>query len=212
MWYKLKKIMMRPNNVETQVWPPVTPVEEYVMLSEWGDINKFNELTVDWSYQSVFNNTTNWRTWVTQTDRFNPSYKLFSDKEIVWFDVIVQYYAPNNWSSVQWWIVDSANTVWIWLADWRDSYGSSAWYWVRLDATWLSSPYVSWSMTTADVHVVWEKTGDTWTVTWSWWVTFTETWQVNYVCQRMNCWAWMWYTWTTWYIKKVVLYLKPLSS
>ena len=44
MWYKLKRIMMRPNNIEKQVRPPIKPKTFTISWTEWSDMSSW------WTY------------------------------------------------------------------------------------------------------------------------------------------------------------------
>lgn len=70
-----------------------TAPSTYVLLSEWGGINEWSELTLNW-ISSVRNQTTYWQWYTTASAQAWIHYKLF-EKKIIWFD-IVGYIAYNS--------------------------------------------------------------------------------------------------------------------
>lgn len=190
----------------------VVTVEEYVLLSEWWSINKFSELSQATNNTSpaIRNNTTN-RIWqALQTDKNTPMYKTFT-KEIVWFDMIFQLtetYA-YEWmefilQSSTWTARDDSQAFHINTEN--DSY---SWrYWVTI---WVDNSQIhnTWSTTRNSVRVQWSKSWTTWTITVSWWASFTKTFTTSNVYKAVHFTSRRRYTSSNiWNFQKVVLYLK----
>lgn len=191
----------------------VITIEEYVLLSEWGSINKFSELAKsdNNTYTSLYDEWTRRRAQVWTTDKCTSMYKNF-DKNIVKFDILFQYTENYSYS---WVYFNLQPTVWssdLWEAwrfeinNWQDTY--SWWSWIKFYrwTTWTSTTISSW-VTTADVRVVWERSWTTWTLTFTWWKNFTYTFDETNDCKRISFGWWRRWTWTQWYFKKVVVYL-----
>lgn len=148
------------------LWQGAEPTEEYVMLSDWGSVNKYSELTLYWT-ACLNNQTTYWQWYCNQTDKRWIYYKQF-DKKIVGFKIV---WAPTNnsydsfafsmSSSVNFtsgnipWFVNSlsfdANSNW---------YNTSGTWWVFCGETvsWSGSNYFQQSKNNSTTRVTFEWT------------------------------------------------------
>ena len=194
------------------LWEYSNPIEEYVMLSDWGSTNKYSELSQASNNTSpaIRNNTTNWIAQALQTDKNTSMYKVF-DKEIVWFDVIFQltetyayewlqfHLQANTWTA---WVNENSFTIW------TENEQYAGRYWVTYWVNWTQI-YSTWSTTRNNVRVVWEKNWDTWTITVTWWATFTKTFTTSDVYKSIMFSSWRWYTSNNiWNYSKAVIYLQ----
>jgi hypothetical protein len=185
---------------------------EYILLSEWWTINKYNELTKSDNNTliTVFDNTTNWIVRCDQTDSGTTWYKVFNE-EIIWFNILCQYTENYSYSWLYFRLQDDkwSSDVETWqrieIHDDRDDY---SWrYWVSIYNNWTKI-YSTWSTTTNEIRIVWEKNWNDWTITVTWWPSFTYTFTNSAEMHRFSLWWWRWRTWTQWYYKEVIIKLK----
>lgn len=180
---------------DTKVWPANT--FEYVLLSEWWDVNRFSELTLTWL--SCINNVIDYRQWyVNQTDTYWMYRKMFTE-EIVWFEFVCEneninydsvimelsktnkFRIDGSWSKLRYFFYDS---LWVISSSAWYSSSSSTWY-VEVSETinwvgnaWYLANYTKNSSTTRvkfkGILNNWVWTITTTTATWQAWTdTFT---------------------------------------
>lgn len=191
-------------------------IEEYVLLSNWWDVNKYSELT-RYGTQSVRNNTTNWLWYAEQTDTRWTHYKEFT-KEIVWFEV-VQQTTNNSYDHVEFQLAPTAAFTSGNMPSLDHCFGFSQnckeYQW---NASWrVGSSY------DGTRYLLEDKSDATATITWTWrkvnWV-----WEVSCVTSNSQSWsftaswvaplyvvwfkAWRWGTWNCWYWISAKLFLK----
>lgn len=193
------------------LWEGVEPTEEYVMLSDWGSVNKFNEFTL-YGRQCVNDATTYWQWYVYATDTWWVYYKQF-DKKIVWFNFIGAT-TNNNYDSFWFHLMPANPTFSSWninnpqneLSFWASSKvysGSSTWhFWCNETVSWTGTQFFSQNKDNATTRVTFEWVLENWVwnismTTWTW-QTWTATRTPNSVnadlyCVGIN--SWRRYTW-----------------
>jgi len=83
-------------------------IEEYVMLSNWWDINRYSESSTIWM-DIIRNQTTHWDSYISTTDRDGRRYFTFN-KKIVWFEVVMDTtYAWGAYEIIEFNLMPSAS-------------------------------------------------------------------------------------------------------
>lgn len=122
MWYKLKRIMMRPNGVEKQVRPKT-------WTFTYDFVNKTTTQLANDGWTNASNLTT-WANWVTA----NSWTAIFNQISWLWTAMANATKLKIEYTMYQWWST-GGNVCWVTLITWTDaytqtgSYASYYWYW-----------------------------------------------------------------------------------
>lgn len=205
------------------LWEYSNPVEEYVLLSDWGSTNRWSELSL-YGLSWVNNQWTYWQWYVQQTDTWGTYYKQF-DKKIVGFKLVG---ACTNNSYDSFWMglspsVDftSGNIPGLKNNLWFSANSNNYWW----SSTWVVSCWesVNWSWTnyfqqdknnsTTRVTFEWTLENGVWhidisTAAWQSWSTDKTPDSANTDLYVVGFNAWRRYTWQAGNFYEMVIYLQ----
>lgn len=205
------------------LWEYSNPVEEYVLLSDWGSTNKYSELTLYWT-ACLNNQTTYWQWSVQATDTWGIHYKQF-DKKIVGFK-LVWAATGNSYDSFNFQMSPSANfssgnipsfinalefsansTIYNWSSTWGVS------WWERVNSNWTSFFQQDKNNSTTRVTFEWTLENGVWhidisTAAWQSWNTDKTPDSANTDLYVVGFSAWRWWTWQAGNFYEVIIYLQ----
>ena len=206
MWYKVKRIMMRPNGVEKQVrpigWKPwANTLAYYPLTDDFNDhkgsgtaanlTNSWGSITTVWWIKCAYYN---WSSYSVNTSLPSLSntrtiscwWRPASTSGVMW--IVVTWY---TWSSYHIWWLQQSSWV-IWGSEWATTNQSvNSWFSVSIN-TWYNLVTTIENWTTAKIYVNWELKNTisrsnpivtaSWLAIWAKsWSTFSEkaTWYVR---------------------------------
>lgn len=198
----------------------IIPTEEYVLLSDWGSINKYSEMS--WYGRQCLNNWgTYWQWYVQATDTFWTLYKQF-DKKIVGFKVVwactwnsydgfnafffsdVDFTSGNIPSPKNGFNFDANSTAYGWSSTWTVNASEAI--------NWNYTSFFAQNKNNSTTRVIFEWTLENWvwnidisTTAWQSWNTTKAPSTDFYVAWFRS---WRWYTWQASNFYEVIIYLQ----